>query len=103
MIKPIPCKDCITLGICKGKVREYVDEIYGGDRESIISAVHNLLCLKCNIFTRYLFFTVPKKRPHKQDKDFFRIYPCVKYKIEDIRWREKNRLYTQGYPRRYMG
>ena len=54
-MKPIPCKDCICLAICKSQVNDYINEIkYCRELTSAnlsYNVYQSVLCNRCDLIT----------------------------------------------------
>lgn len=103
----IPCKDCITLGVCKGMIDSYQDFYFhmfikreaeafkqeyleGGDFDAhtLRGRISEKLKLKCSIFRDYtVYIWLPQGEAKKRIDSIAKMYP-IKQEILD--WEKEN-------------
>lgn len=59
---PLPCKDCITLAICKSRIF-YLRETFTPTNTSLVAH----LCIKCILIHTYAYNHSPDKKHYLQE------------------------------------
>jgi len=87
----IPCKDCITLGMCKGEaIRRYEEKAITHSRERLTDNVILNLALKCSLIHDHVGFQdargldISKERLVIADSKLM-IYKGIKRKMNEVK------------------
>jgi len=87
----IPCKDCITLGICKAEViRSYEEKVIKHSRERLTDNVILNLSIKCSLIHDYVGFQKMKGINITTERfvitnGHMPIYKAIKKKMDEVK------------------